>query len=121
MHADIARNRPELAALARRYGVTRLEVFGSAARGDDFGTSHSDADLLVTFSPTSRDDLAALADFKDALEALLGRPVDLVEREAVERSRNFIRRRRILPSPAVDLSQGALCALTPPERHQLPE
>jgi len=35
-------------------------------------------------------------DFKEALEALLGRPVDLVEREAVEASRNYIRRRRIL-------------------------
>jgi hypothetical protein len=33
---------------------------------------------------------------KDALEQLLGRPVDLVEREAGEASRNFIRRRAIL-------------------------
>jgi len=32
----------------------------------------------------------------DALEALFGRPVDLLEREAVEASRNPIRRRRIL-------------------------
>ena len=30
------------------------------------------------------------------MEALLGRPADLIEREAVEASRNFIRRRRIL-------------------------
>ena len=33
---------------------------------------------------------------KEALENLLGRSVDLVEREAVEASRNFIRRRAIL-------------------------
>jgi predicted nucleotidyltransferase len=33
---------------------------------------------------------------KDALERLLGRSVDLVERETVEASRNFIRRRAIL-------------------------
>jgi hypothetical protein len=33
---------------------------------------------------------------RHGVERLLGRPVDLVEREAVEASRNFIRRRRIL-------------------------
>jgi uncharacterized protein len=35
-------------------------------------------------------------DFKAALERLLGRPVDLVQREVVKASRSFIRRRRIL-------------------------
>lgn len=96
MHSDIASKRTQLAALARQHGVTRLEVFGSAARADDFDRSRSDADFLVTFAPASRDDFVAFADFKEALERLLGRPVDLVEREAVEASRNFIRRRRIL-------------------------
>src|SRR5579863_6970359 len=96
MHADIAEKRQDLIALCRRFGVERLEVFGSAARGGDFDLSHSDADFLVTFSAKARDDLSAFADFKDALEALLGRSVDLVEREAIEASRNYIRRRRIL-------------------------
>ena len=50
----------------------------------------------MTFTPEASRDLAGFADFKDALEVLLGRPVDLVEREAVEASRNTIRRRRIL-------------------------
>lgn len=40
--------------------------------------------------------LAAFADLKEALEELLKRPVDLVEREAIETSRNFIRRGAIL-------------------------
>ena len=96
MHADIARRRAALAALCRRYDVARLEVFGSAARGTGFDPKQSDVDFLVTFTPATRNDLAAFADFKEALEALLGRPVDLVEREAVEASRNFIRRRTIL-------------------------
>jgi predicted nucleotidyltransferase len=96
MHAAIAERRADLVALCRRYGVARLEVFGSAARGRDFEPKRSDADFLVTFMPAARNDLAAFADFKEALEALLGRPVDLVEREAVEASRNYIRRRRIL-------------------------
>ena len=96
MHADIANKRPELAALCRRHAVARLEVFGSAARGTDFDAARSDADFLVTFNPAARNDLAVFLDFKAALEALLGRAVDLVEREAVETSRNYIRRRRIL-------------------------
>ncbi len=96
MHADIAEKREDLIALCRRYGVQRLEVFGSAARGADFDPTRSDADFLATFSPQARDDLSAIVDFKEGLEALLGRRVDLAEREAIEASRNYIRRRRIL-------------------------
>ena len=96
MEAAIDQKRDALAAICRRYGVVRLEVFGSAARGGDFEPNRSDADFLVTFKPAARNDLAALADLKEALERLLGRPVDLIEREAVEASRNFIRRRAIL-------------------------
>src|ERR1700758_3623052 len=96
MQADIGEKREALAAVCRRYGVARLEVFGSAARGAGFDPNRSGADFLVTFEPAARNDLAAFADLKDALERLLGRPVDLVEREAVEASRNFIRRRAIL-------------------------
>jgi predicted nucleotidyltransferase len=96
VQSDIAEKRDALAELCRRYGVKRLEVFGSAARGTDFDPDRSDADFLVTFTPSARNDLAAFADLKDALERLLGRPVDLVEREAIEASRNFIRRRAIL-------------------------
>ena len=33
MNADIEEKREALAELCRRYGVARLEVFGSAARG----------------------------------------------------------------------------------------
>jgi len=96
VQSDIAEKREALAELCRRYGVERLEVFGSAARGTDFDRDRSDADFLVTFTPSARNDLAAFADLKEALERLLGRRVDLVEREAIEASRNFIRRRAIL-------------------------
>ena len=96
MQADIARKRDALAEICRRYGVARLEVFGSAARGADFDPGRSDVDFLVTFEPLVRKDLVAFVDLKEALEQLLGRSVDLVEREAVEASRNYIRRRSIL-------------------------
>jgi predicted nucleotidyltransferase len=96
MHVYIDEKRDALAALCRRYGVARLEVFGSAARGADFNPGYSDADFLVTFTPAARNNLETFIDLKDALEGLLGRPVDLIERETVEASRNFIRRRAIL-------------------------
>ena len=46
MHATIADKKDELAELCRRYRVSRLEVFGSAARGADFDPDTSDADFL---------------------------------------------------------------------------
>ena len=85
MHRLIETKRPEIAALCRRHGVARLEVFGSAARGDDFEPGRSDVDFLVEFAPEARSRaFAAYFDFKEALEALLGRPVDLVMPGVVE-------------------------------------
>ena len=96
MLQEIADKRDALAALCRRYGVNTLEVFGSAARETGFDASSSDIDFLVSFAPAARNDLAAFSEFKQELERVLMRRVDLVEREAVEHSRNFIRRRAIL-------------------------
>ena len=94
MHRAIEEKRENLIELCRRYGVTRLDVFGSAARGVDFDAA-SDVDFLVEFA-AQNDDLARFLDFRDALEALLGRSVDLVDRSAINASRNYIRRRAIL-------------------------
>lgn len=95
MIADIARHRSEIAALCRRFGVRRLDVFGSGARGTDFAPERSDLDFLVEFGAQDQD-LARFADFKEALEALLARRIDLVDRKAIVDSRNYIRRRHIL-------------------------
>lgn len=85
MHASIASHRDALIALCRRYDVERLEVFGSAARGDDFDPTRSDADFLVTFKPESQlPPLEQFFGFAEALEDLLGRPVDLVEPQGIK-------------------------------------
>ncbi len=84
MHAAIAGKRDAVSAVCRRYGVARLEVFGSAARGWDFNPGSSDFDFLVEFNADLR--LPPLEQFfglASALEQLLGRPVDLVEPAAV--------------------------------------
>ena len=100
MHAAIADKREELAELCRCYGVARLEVFGSAARGTDFDPQTSDVDFLVEFEPDSG--LAPFDQFFDLAEALrrtLERQVDLVEsstvhnpylRDAINRSRELV-------------------------------
>lgn len=95
MHKLISVKAREVAELCRRHGVLRLDVFGSAARERDFDPSRSDIDLLVEFPPPG---LAwePFLDLRDDLQALLGRPIDLVERAAVEASRNLVRKRRIL-------------------------
>jgi len=95
MIAALSQKRTQLTELCRRHHVARLEAFGSAVTGD-FDPARSDFDFLVSFGPTVSNPLSAFVDFKEALEALLGRPVDLIEREAIEVSRNYIRRRRIL-------------------------
>lgn len=84
MIADIASHREELHALCRRYHVRRLDLFGSAAR-DDFDPTRSDLDFLVEFDRNSPDALSlkTFFGFKEALEALFGRSVDLVEPSAL--------------------------------------
>lgn len=78
----------------RRWKVTELALFGSILRGD-FGPD-SDVDVLVSFAPDARWSLLDLVRMQDELKAILGREVDLVERVAVERSENYIRRKSIL-------------------------
>ena len=96
MHAEILRHRDTLAAWCRQYGVARLDVFGSAARGVDFDPARSDVDLLVEFAPSTPRRLAALLDFEAEAARALARPVEVVDRRAIEESENYIRRRRIL-------------------------
>jgi uncharacterized protein len=93
----ITAKKAEIASLCRQHHVRRLDVFGSAAR-DDFDPAKSDIDFLVEFDLSASEamTLDTFLGLKDSLEALLGRSVDLVDRRAVETSRNFIRRRSIL-------------------------
>ena len=92
MHPMITERRETIAALCRQYRVTRLDVFGSAL-GSDFDLVSSDIDLVVEFAPEPLGMSAArYFDFKNSLEKLFERPVDLVELGAVrsERLRRLI-------------------------------
>ena len=90
----------EIADFCRRWGIVRLELFGSALR-DDFRPD-SDIDFLYTPGPDFRKDRSYGAwlsnKMADELSELLGRKVDLIERGKMERHRNWIRREHVLRS-----------------------
>jgi len=80
----LVQHRPEIAALCRQHGVRRLELFGSAARGG-FDAATSDLDFFVEFRDLGlKDPSSQYFGLLHGLEDLLGREIDLVEREAVE-------------------------------------
>jgi predicted nucleotidyltransferase len=72
----LAQHRP---VLAQRFGVTKLALFGSVARG--CARPESDVDVLVDFAGPATPDAYFGVQFY--LEDLLGRPVDLVTERAL--------------------------------------
>jgi len=82
-------------AFCRKWGVQRLELFGSVLR-PDFSHESSDVDVMVTLSPDRTYDLFDILRMEDELTASFGRKVELTERSTVEKSENYIRRRHIL-------------------------
>lgn len=72
--------------LADRYGVTRLGIFGSLARGEAVETS--DVDIVVEME---KPDLFFMVHIKGELEEALHCPVDIVHYRP--RMNNFLKKR----------------------------
>lgn len=88
-----------IAEFCRRWNIVEFALFGSVLR-DDFRPD-SDIDVMVRFRDGTRYSLFDLAQMGDELEAIFGRPVDLLDRTAIEQSANYIRRATILRSTEV--------------------
>ena len=76
--------------LCRLYKVRSLAVFGSILT--DRFNEHSDVDMLVDFEPMDHemfDYVSNYFNFRDALELLFNRKVDLIEEKAL-RNKYFI-------------------------------
>jgi predicted nucleotidyltransferase len=86
--------REAIADFCRRWRIREFAIFGSALR-EDFRPD-SDVDVLVTFEPDVRWGFQHRLEMSRELETLFGRKVDLVERQLVEKSKNYIRRKHIL-------------------------
>jgi len=79
IHKDL--QNPKIVEACKRYKVKELHLFGSALSGDL--EKSRDIDLLVVFS---RDGFEGAFDqfmgFKETLEEILGKPVDLITYKA---------------------------------------
>jgi predicted nucleotidyltransferase len=71
--------RKESSFLAKEYGVKRIGIFGSCARGEE--TGKSDVDIVVEFKRPIGLKFVRLADH---LEKILGRKVDLLTPAGIE-------------------------------------
>ena len=105
----VGRSKPltpqELRSLLRlfceKYGIRRMDVFGSIARGH--ASPASDVDLLVTLAepvPTG-----VLLEMAGEAEEVIGAPVDFVLKSSLERSGNRLAREHILAT-AVNVYGG---------------
>jgi predicted nucleotidyltransferase len=86
----------KIRAFCMQWKVVEFSLFGSVLR-DDF-RSDSDIDILLSFAENSAWSLYDFVDMKDELQAIFGREVDLVEKEAI---RNPYRRRSMLAEQEV--------------------
>ena len=97
-------NREKLGRCCRERRIARLELFGSALE-DNF-REDSDVDLLAILQNDARPTLLDWADMQEKLTEMLGRPVDLVSRRAIERSRNRYRKHSILSTATPIYAEG---------------
>ena len=77
-----------------KWKVRELSVFGSILR-DDFRPD-SDVDFLVDYDDDAQWDLFDSLRMEDELAALLGRPVDIVDRCSIENGGNRFVKQQIL-------------------------
>jgi len=89
----------KIVEFCQRWQITELALFGSVLRPSF--RAESDIDVLVTFAPDAHWSLLDHVEMQDELQAILDRPIDLLTRQSVERSPNYLRRQAILNSTKV--------------------
>jgi predicted nucleotidyltransferase len=91
-----------------KWRIIELALFGSILR-DDFRTD-SDIDVLVSFTPNAPWTLLDLVNMEHELADLTGRDIDLVEKQAIEGSHNWLRRDEILSTAQIIYSTDYVSA-----------
>ena len=74
-----------ISPIAEKYGIERVYLFGSRARGDN--TSDSDYDFSI--DPGRMDNILDFFSFIDELEEALGSEVDVVSRRSLKEDRFY--------------------------------
>ena len=92
----------DIAKFCQRWSVEQFYLFGSVLRSDF--TDHSDIDVMVQFLPNTRIgwDIVTM---NDELEKIFQRRVDLITKQGIEQSDNWLRRQNILDSATLIYEQ----------------
>lgn len=95
----------KIAEFCHKWQVTEFALFGSVVR-DDFRPD-SDIDVMVQFHPDAHPTFRTLDLMEAELQTIFHREIDLITREGVEASRNYLRRHEILSSAQVIYATGS--------------
>ena len=95
----------KITEFCHKWQVTEFALFGSVLR-DDFSPD-SDIDVMVKFHPDAHLTFSILDQMEVELKSIFKRDVDLVTRQGIETSRNYLRRHEILSSAQVIYAAGS--------------
>ena len=93
----------KISKICQDWQIVELALFGSVLR-EDFNLD-SDIDVLVSFAEDARITFFDLDTIEQELSSLFNRPVDVVTKEAIEQSHNWIRKKNILDNSQVIYEQ----------------
>ena len=97
--------REKIAEFCHKWQVTEFALFGSVLR-EDF-QPNSDIDVMVQFYPNAHPTFRTLDQMEEELKTIFHRDVDLITRQGIETSRNYLRRHEILSSAQVIYATGS--------------
>jgi uncharacterized protein len=89
----------QIQAFCNHWQVIEFALFGLVLR-EDFRPD-SDLDVMVQFDANAHPTFTILEDMQAELKSIFTRDVDLITREGIETSRNYLRRQEILSSARV--------------------
>jgi predicted nucleotidyltransferase len=95
----------KIAEFCHQWHVTEFALFGSVLR-DDFRPD-SDIDVMVQFHPEAHPTFSTLDQMEAELKIIFDRDIDLITRQGIETSRNYLRRHEILSSAQVIYATGS--------------
>lgn len=95
----------KIAQFCDRWQVTEFALFGSVLR-EDFRPD-SDIDVMVEFHPEAHPTFSTLDQMEAELKSIFDRDVDLITRQGIATSRNYLRRNQILSSAQVIYATGS--------------
>jgi hypothetical protein len=95
----------KITEFCQKWQVMELALFGSVLR-DDFRPD-SDIDVMVQFHLDAHPTFRTLDQMEAELQTIFDREVDLITRQGIETSRNYLRRHEILSSAQVIYATGS--------------